>query len=101
MDMTLGREALFELTRENPFDRFEDGRPCVPSELLDAMPSARTEQALQVLQGHGYVNQFEGGWFHTHPDRILAGRAVTAAFVPARPDLRERVESAGAAQGRS
>lgn len=100
MDMTLAREALIELTRENPFDRFEHGRPCVPTELLDAMPSVTTEQALQVLHGHGYVNQFEGGWFHTHPDRILAGRAVTAAFVPARPDLHERVESAGAAQGR-
>ena len=101
MDMTLAREALIELTRENPFDRFEHGRPCVPTELLDAMQSVTTEQALQVLHGHGYVNQFEGGWFRTHPDHILAGRAVTAAFVPALPDLDERVESAGAAQGRS
>ncbi|PJF24272.1 MAG: dimethylmenaquinone methyltransferase, partial [Phototrophicales bacterium] len=43
---------------------------------------------------------FEGGWFRTHPERILVGRAVTAQMFPYRPDFHQAVQDAGAAQGR-
>jgi len=93
-------EIVIELTRLNPFDRFPDGRPHVPDELIERMKLVTTEQAWGVLRAHGYHHQFEGGWFRTHPDRILVGRAVTAMMVPHRPDLHDLVEETGQAEGR-
>lgn len=94
------RESIIELTRLNPFERFPDGRPRVPDDLLERMKLVTTDQAWGVLHHHGYRQQFEGNWFRTHPDRILFGRAVTAMMVPRRPDLHELVEEKGQAEGR-
>ena len=93
-------EVVKELTRKNPFDRYPDGRPKVPEDLLERMREVTTEQAWGVLNSHGYKNQFEGNWFCTHPGRILVGRALTAMMVPMRPDLNELVEEIGKAEGR-
>jgi len=94
------RESVIELTRLNPFERFPDGRPRVPDDLLERVKMVTTEQAWGVMRGHGYNYQFEGNWFRTHPDRILVGRAVTAMMVPRRPDLHELVEETGGKEGR-
>ncbi len=94
------REALEQLTRLNPFDRFPDGRPRVPDDLLERMQHVTTEEAWGVLRRNGYHHQFEGDWFRTHPDRILVGRAVTAMMVPHRPDLHDLVEEMGKNEGR-
>ena len=94
------REALIELTRLNPFERFEDGRPRVPDDLVTRMHKVTTEEAWGVLRRHGYHLQFEGNWLNTHPGHILVGRAVTAVFVPRRPDFQELVEETGKAEGR-
>jgi regulator of RNase E activity RraA len=48
-----------------------------------------TEEAWGVLRSNGYDRQFEGNWLNLHPDQILVGRAVTAVFVPHRPDLHD------------
>jgi len=93
-------ESVIELTRSNPFERFRDGRPRVPDELLERMKLVTTEQAWGVLSEEGYHHQFEGNWFCTHPDRILVGRAVTAMMVPRRPDLHDLVEEIGKREGR-
>jgi len=93
-------EAVEELTRKNPFDRYPDGRPKVPDDLLERMKLVTTEQAWSVLRQHGYNHQFEGNWFCTHPGKILVGRALTAMMVPMRPDLNEIVEETGKAEGR-
>lgn len=100
MNIINPRESIIELTRLNPFDRFADGRPRVPDDLLTRMNLVTTEQAWRVLRTHSYYNQFEGNWFRTHPDRILVGRAVTAMMVPKRPDLHDLVEETGQAEGR-
>lgn len=94
------REALEQLTRQNPFDRFPDGRPRVPDDLIERMQHVTTEEAWGVLRKNGYNYQFEGDWLNTHPDRILVGRAVTAMMVPHRPDLHDLVEDIGKAEGR-
>jgi 4-hydroxy-4-methyl-2-oxoglutarate aldolase len=94
------REDLIELTALNPFDRFEDGRPKVPDELLERMKLVTTEEAWGVLRRHGYHRQFEGNWLQTHPGTILVGRAVTAQFLPHRPDYHEAIQKAGAQEGR-
>ena len=62
MNIQPSREDLIELTNLNPFDRFEDGRPCVPDDLLERMKLVTTEEAWSVLINHGYPRQFEGGF---------------------------------------
>ena len=92
--------AVIELTRLNTFDRLPDGRPRVPDSLIERLKSVTTEEAWGVLRRHSYLHQFEGGWFRTHPHRILIGRAITAMMVPSRPDLNDLVEETGRAEGR-
>lgn len=93
-------EILTALTHLNPFERFASGRPCVPDDLIERMKLVTTEEAWSVLRHHGYERQFEGGWMQTHPGTILVGRAVTAQFVPHRPDYHTAVQQAGLAEGR-
>ena len=100
MHIVNSRESIIELTRLNPFQRFPDGRPCVPDELLERVKPVTTEEAWSVLRKQGYEFQFEGDWFRTHPERILVGRAVTAMMVPRRPDFNDLVEEAGKQEGR-
>jgi 4-hydroxy-4-methyl-2-oxoglutarate aldolase len=91
---------LEALTPLNPFGRFPDGRPCVPDEVLDRIERATTEHAWKVARDHGYPLQFEGGWRETHPGRVTVGRAVTAQFLPFRPDLHSVVQRTGVGEGR-
>jgi 4-hydroxy-4-methyl-2-oxoglutarate aldolase len=91
---------LVAMTPLNPFERFPDGRPRVPDEVLDSLLEATTEQAWKVLDTEGYRFQFEGGWRETGPGRVTVGRAVTAQFLPFRPDFNNVVKAAGADEGR-
>jgi 4-hydroxy-4-methyl-2-oxoglutarate aldolase len=91
---------LIATTPNNPFGRFPDGRPQVPDEVLDRLQGATTEQAWGVLRDAGYNHQFEGNWRETHPGRITVGRAVTAQFVPLRPDFNDAVQADGVSAGR-
>lgn len=93
------REDILSFTAQNPFDRFPDGRPRVPDDLLQRMAAVTTEEAWGVLRKHGYHQQFEGGWLNIHPEQVLVGRAVTAAFVPSRPDLHAAIQSWGEQHG--
>jgi 4-hydroxy-4-methyl-2-oxoglutarate aldolase len=100
MNLITPKEILTELTRLNPFDRFPDGRPRVPDDLLRRLETATTEQAWGVLRKHGYHLQFEGNWLQTHPEKILVGRAVTAMMLPHRPDFHDLVQETGVRDGR-
>ena len=93
-------ESVRELTKLNPFDRFTDGRPRVPDDLIERMQLVTTEEAWSVLNAKGYRNQFEGDWFCTNPNRLLVGRAVTAVMVPSRPDLNETIKELGKSENR-
>lgn len=94
-------EDLTALTHLNRFERFEDGRPKVPDDLLERMKLVTTEEAWVVLRKYGYDRQFEGNWLETHPGKVVVGRAVTAAFVPHRPDHHAAVQQAGEGEGRA
>jgi 4-hydroxy-4-methyl-2-oxoglutarate aldolase len=95
-------QRIRALTPANPFARADDGRPHVPDELLDRLRLVTNDEAWGVVEkAHGYHHQFEGGWRHLQHDVVLVGRAVTAAFVPTRPDLHEVTQSIGAREGRS
>ena len=89
------REDIVSFTRHNPFDRFPDGRPRVPDDILRRMRLVTVEEAWGVLKGHGYTHQYEGNWLNIHPDRVLVGRAVTCRYVHTRPDLHEALADWG------
>jgi regulator of RNase E activity RraA len=87
---TLTREQLIELTAQNPFDRFPDGRPKVPDALMERARGMSAEEAWAVFNtqaGRPFRNQYEDGFQVLHPKLKLVGRAFTVQFMPARPDI--------------
>ncbi len=91
------RDEIIELTPQWTGERLPDGRPYVSDEILQRMRRLQitTEEAWSVLWAHGYERQFEGNWINLHPDRVMVGRAVTATFVPHRPDLHDYLMAYG------
>ena len=57
------------------------------------------EEVWTILDRVGYKNQYEGHWQILHPEKKLVGRAVTAQFMPFRPDVNEVLESRAKARG--
>ena len=94
------REDILQLTSQYTGERFDDGRPRVSDDLLERMKLVTTEEAWGVLRRNGYHRQFEGNWMETHPNTIIVGRAVTAQFVPHRPDYHDAVQQTGLGEGR-
>jgi len=83
----LTREQLVEITADNPFERFPDGRPKVPEALMQRARDLSAEEVWAVLPGKGYKYQWADGFQILHPGLKLVGRAFTAQFMPARPDI--------------
>jgi 4-hydroxy-4-methyl-2-oxoglutarate aldolase len=81
-------------------ERFPDGRPKVPDDLIGRMKAVSIEEAWAVCNRHGFTNQFEGGWVTTHAEPVLTGRAVTAFFLPLRPDVNDAIAAKGKEKGR-
>src|SRR5579862_4755037 len=96
---TLSHDEMLKYTAHNPFERFADGRPKVPDELLEKVKGLSAEEVWAVLPGGGFHNQYEGNFRVLHPDRRLVGRAVTAQFMPARPDIGDVMESDAKSKG--
>lgn len=80
--------------------RTADGRPKVSDDLLERIKNISIEEAWGVLRNRGYHNQFDGGWVMLHDDRPFVGRALTAQYMPLRPDLNERILEEGKKEGR-
>lgn len=97
---TISREQMVFLTAEWEGERFPDGRPKVPDAILERMRKVSIEEAWGVLRAAGYRNQFEGNWKMIHPDRPIVGRALTAVYMPARPELQKRMAAKGRKEGR-
>jgi len=96
---SFSKQELIEFTREWTGERFEDGRPKVSDDILERMKSVSIEEAWGVLQSKGYTQQFAGNWINIHPDRVIVGRAVTASFMPLRPDIHSITQERGTAMG--
>src|SRR5262245_28828507 len=97
----LTREQLIHYTSKNPFDRFADGRPKVDDKLLERVKGLSLEEAWGILLNKGYRHQYAGWDFQVlHPGKKLVGRAVTAQYLPVRPDLAEVVAADAKAEGR-
>lgn len=86
----LSNDQMLKYTAKNPFGRFPDGRPKVDDKLLERVKGLSIEEAWGYLRSKGYKHQFSGSDFHVlHPGQKLVGRAVTAQYLPLRPDLEE------------
>ena len=95
------RDAIIAMTPLWDGERFPDGRPKVPQKYLDKMREMTLEELWKPIFVKGYESQFEGDLKTLHDDgRKLIGRAVTATFVPTRPDLHDVMFGIGAAEGR-
>jgi len=100
-DITPSREEVIALTSAWEGERFPDGRPRVPDSILDRMANVNLEEAWAVLRNSKFEWQFEGGFKHVHLDQtgVMVGRALTATFVPRRPDLDGALTEKGHADG--
>lgn len=94
------REELIFLTAEWKGERFPDGRPKVPDGIIRRMKSVSVEEAWATMSNAGYKYQIAEGWEVINPDSVLVGRAVTATFMPGRPDVWKAIDSLGKKQGR-
>lgn len=92
------REDIIQLTPLWKGERFEDGRPKVPADIIRRMEKVTTEEAWGVLWQKDYRYQFQPDWRIMHPDKVLVGRAVTGIFMPHRPDLHDCLMDYGHSQ---
>ncbi len=91
----ISKEQLIFLTPEWKGERFADGRPKVPDELLKRMKLVTLEEAWAVLKNENFKHQYADGWQCINPDSVLVGRAVTAIFMPGRPDVHRVIDKKG------
>jgi len=96
----LSKKEMLALTAKWDGDRDPSGRPRVPDDILKRMRNVSLEQAWGVLRGAGYRNQFEGDWKMIHRDVPVVGRALTAVYMPSRPDVADRIAAIGKKEGR-
>ncbi|WP_018612624.1 RraA family protein [Segetibacter koreensis] len=94
-NVTLTAEQVKALTPDWKGERFADGRPRVSDVLLERLKSVSIEEAWGFLRNKGYQNQFEGDWTILNPDSVMTGRAVTAQYMPLRPDMEKVIKDKG------
>lgn len=97
----LSPAEVITLTPEWEGERFPDGRPMVSDGILERMKLATIEEAWAVLRGKNYNHQYAEGWEILNPDSVLVGRALTATFMPGRPDVHRVIDQQGEEAGRS
>jgi 4-hydroxy-4-methyl-2-oxoglutarate aldolase len=91
------------LTEDWQGERFPDGRPKVSDSLLERLKKITVVEVWAELIDLGYPNQFEGNWKLINDDGpdAITGRAVTAQFMPSRPDFENYVLEQGKKEGRA
>lgn len=105
---TIPRAQLIEMTSDWEGERFADGRPRVPDDIIERMEHVTIEEAWGTLRREDYHTQFEGGyefeegqWEILYPEEPIVGRALTATYYPARPDVQKFIDRRGKQADRS
>ncbi|MBV9181077.1 MAG: RraA family protein [Acidobacteria bacterium] len=88
-------ELLIQYTPDWKGERFADGRPKVPDAILKRMKTVTLEEAWAQLRSAGFNHEYEDGWYSIHPEKVLVGRALTAQWLPGRPDIHKVIEEQG------
>jgi regulator of RNase E activity RraA len=96
----ISKADLLTLTPEWKGERFADGRPKVPDDIIRRMKQVSVEEAWATMSNAGYRYQIAEDWQVINPDSVLVGRAVTATFMPGRPDVWKAIDSIGKKEGR-
>jgi len=91
----ISKEELLFLTPLWKGERFADGRPKVSDALLKRLKSVTLEEAWAVLKNENFKHNYDDGWQTINPDSVLVGRAVTATFMPGRPDIQRVIDERG------
>ena len=99
-EVQISKDELIALTPEWKGERFADGRPKVPDKILERMRSVSVEEAWAVMKNAGYGYQVAENWQLINPDSVLVGRALTATFMPARPDVWKAIDTVGKKKGK-
>jgi 4-hydroxy-4-methyl-2-oxoglutarate aldolase len=94
------KEQIMFYTSEWKGERFPDGRPKIPDSLLQRALDVSIEDVWDYLQGQGYRCQFDGGWKALHLEKPFAGRALTAQYMPLRPDMARAIKAEGKSESR-
>lgn len=94
------KEQMMFYTSDWKGARFPDGRPKLPDELIKRALDVSIEDVWGYLRSKGYRCQFEGDWQALHIDKPFAGRALTAQYMPLRPDMEKAISAEGKAEGR-
>ncbi|HTM91710.1 MAG TPA: hypothetical protein VL095_04790, partial [Flavisolibacter sp.] len=89
----ISKEELIALTPQWKGERFPDGRPKVPEDIIRRMKAVSVEEAWATMTNAGYRYQVAEEWQVINPDSVLVGRAVTATFMPGRPDVWGAIDS--------
>jgi regulator of RNase E activity RraA len=97
---SMPKEELIFLTSEWKGERFPDGRPKIPDNLIERAKHIGIEEAWTVLRNEGYKNQFEGNWKMVNDTVPVVGRVITAQFMPSRPDVEMKIKERGKNEGR-
>ncbi|HQB37257.1 MAG TPA: hypothetical protein PLI41_06910, partial [Bacteroidales bacterium] len=115
---SLTKEEMLYYTSLWQGDRFPDGRPKVPDDIIERMKFVSVTEAWQNLnsmrdeanQGAAsfgeirtpaYTNQYVGNWKQLREGVVICGRASTMHFLPYRPDLNGLIQQQGMKDGRS
>jgi 4-hydroxy-4-methyl-2-oxoglutarate aldolase len=118
--LSLTKEQMLQYTALWKGERFPDGRPKVPDDVIQRMRYVSVTEAWQELngmtdnegQGQGpggfggfrgatYTNQYYGGFKELRENLIICGRASTIFFMPYRPDFNDLIQQQGNKDGRS
>lgn len=97
---TISKEELIFLTSEWKGERFADGRPRIPDDLVRRAKNIAIEDVWTILNNEGYNCQYEGNWKTVNEDTPVVGRALTACFMPSRPDIEKNIKERGKKEGR-
>jgi 4-hydroxy-4-methyl-2-oxoglutarate aldolase len=94
------REQMTFYTAQWKGERFPDGRPRLPDDLLKRVLDVSVEDLWDYLRDKGYNCQFDTGFQMLHPDKPFAGRALTAQYMPLRRDMYDAIAAEGKREGR-
>jgi len=112
---TLTRDVLIQYTPLWKGERFPDGRPKVPDDIVSRMKYVSITEAWGSLRGmsdteaaasagartNTYSNQYYGGFKRLYDDVTICGRAATIQFMPYRPDVNSAIQEQGKKDGKT
>jgi 4-hydroxy-4-methyl-2-oxoglutarate aldolase len=97
----MSRQQILFYTSDWKGERFPDGRPKISDSVVQRAANVSLEDLWDFLQSRGYHCQYDNGWQALHIDRAMVGRALTAQYMPARPDMVSAIKAEGKDEGRT